>query len=53
MRDGRAEGSSAIRDGGQAAMPLKPDIDGTCTGSLLKPDARACIFETSQREGLY
>ena len=34
-------------------MPLKPDVDGTCTGSLLKPDARACIFETSQREGLY
>ena len=53
MRDGRAEGSLAIGDGGQAAMPLKPDIDGTCTGSLLKPDARACIFESSQHEGLY
>ena len=28
MRDGRAEGSSAI-DRGQAAISLKPDVDGT------------------------
>ena len=35
MGDGRAEGSSAIGDGGQAAMSLKPDIDGTGSGSLL------------------
>ena len=33
MGDGRAEGSSAIGDGGQAAVSLTPDTDGT--GSLL------------------
>ena len=27
--DGRAEGSSAIGDGGQAGITLKPDIDST------------------------
>ena len=35
MGDGRAEGSSAIGDGGQAAVSLMPDIDGTGSGSLL------------------
>ena len=35
MGDGRAEGSSAIGDGGQAAIPLTPDVDGTGSGSLL------------------
>ena len=35
MGDGRAEGSSAIGDGGQAAISLMPDIDGTGSGSLL------------------
>ena len=35
MGDGRAEGSSAIGDGGQAAMSLMPDVDGTGSGSLL------------------
>ena len=35
MEDGRAEGSSAIGDGGQAAISLTPDIDGTGSGSLL------------------
>ena len=29
MGDGRAEGSSAIGDGGQTAISLTPDIDGT------------------------
>ena len=29
MGDGRAEGSSAIGDGGQAGITLKPDIDST------------------------
>ena len=33
--DGRAERSSAIRDGGQAAMSIILDVDGTGTGSLL------------------
>ena len=43
MGDGRAEGSSAIGDGGQAAVPLTPDVDGT----------HVRIFESSQLEGSY
>ena len=39
MGDGRAEGSSAIGDGGQAAISLTPDVDGTGSGSLLEQDA--------------
>ena len=39
MGDGRAEGSSAIGDGGQAAVSLMPDTDGTGSGSLLEPAA--------------
>ena len=35
MGDGRAEGWSAIGDGGQAAISLMPDVDGTGSGSLL------------------
>ena len=35
MGDGRAEGSSAIGDGGQAQISLMPDTDGTGSGSLL------------------
>ena len=35
MGDGRAEGLSAIGDGGQAAISLTPDVDGTGSGSLL------------------
>ena len=38
MGDGRAEGLSAIGDGGQAAISLTPDVDDTGTGVLLKPD---------------
>ena len=41
MGDGRAEGSSAVGDGGQAAVSLMPDADGTGAGSLLEPDARS------------
>ena len=33
--------SSAIGDGGQAAVSLTPDLDGTGSGSLLEPDARS------------
>ena len=33
--DGRAEGFSAIGDGGQAITSLMLDIDGTGSGSLL------------------
>ena len=29
MGDGRAEGLSAIEDGGQAAISVMPDVDGT------------------------
>ena len=43
MGDGGAEGSSAIGDGGQAAISLKPDTDGICIHS----------FENSQLEGFY
>ena len=35
MRDGSAEGSAAAGDGGQAAVSLILDIDGTGSGSLL------------------
>ena len=35
MGDGRAEGSSAIEDGGHAAISLMPDVDCTGSGSLL------------------
>ena len=35
MEDGRAEGSSAIGDGGQAAVSLTLDVDVTGSGSLL------------------
>ena len=41
MGDGRAEGSSAIGDGGQAAISLTPGVDGTGSDSLLEPDARS------------
>ena len=41
--DGRAEGSSAIGDGGQAAMSFMPDVDGT----------HLCIFQSVQLEGSY
>ena len=35
MGDSRGEGSSAIRDGGQAAISFTPDVDDTGSGSLL------------------
>ena len=38
MEEGRADVSSSIGGGGQAAISLMPDIDGTCSGSLLEPD---------------
>ena len=43
MGGGRAEGSSAIGDGGQAAISLTPDTDGT----------HVHTFESSQLEGSY
>ena len=41
MGDGRAEGSSATGDRGQAAVLLMPDVDGT----------HILIFESSQTKG--
>ena len=38
--DGGAEGSSAIGDGGQAAISFMLDVDGSGSGSLLELDAR-------------
>ena len=35
MGDGRAEGSSAVGDGRQAAISCMPDVDGTGSVSLL------------------
>ena len=51
--DGRAEGSSAIGDGGQTATSLMPDVDGT---QVLVPcwnPMQICIFESLQLEDLY
>ena len=39
MGDGGAEGSSAIGDGGQAAVSFMLDVDGSGSGSLLEPRA--------------
>ena len=36
MGDGRAEGSSAVGDRGQAAISLTSDIDGTGSGLEIK-----------------
>jgi len=35
MGDGRAEGLSAVGDGGKATVSLAPDVDGTGSGSSL------------------
>ena len=43
MGDGRAEGSSAIGEGGQAAISLMPDVGGT----------HIYIFQSSKPEGSY
>ena len=41
IEDGRAEGSSAIGDGGQAVVSLMTDVDDIGFGSLLEPDAHS------------
>ena len=43
MRNCRAEGLSAIGDGGHTTISLTPDFDGM----------HVCIFESSQLEGSY
>ena len=35
VEDGRAEGLQAMRDTGQDAISLMPNVDGTSSGSLL------------------
>ena len=50
MGDGRAEGSSAIGDGGQAAMSLTPDVDFAGSGSLL--DSIPPVFLKTQSSGV-
>lgn len=44
MGDVRDEGWSAIGDGGQGAISLMSDTDGTGSGSLLE-QMHACFFE--------
>ena len=47
MGDGRTEGLSAIGDGGQAAISLMPDVDGTDSGSLLDSTLSALLKKRS------
>ena len=42
MGEGRAEGSSATGDGGQAAISLMPDIDECMFSSLKTHNLSAC-----------
>ena len=51
MGDGRAEGLSAIGDGGQAAISLMPDVDGIGSGSLL--DSIVSIFLKKQSSDVW
>ena len=43
--DGRADGSSAIGDWGQAATSLIPDIEGTASDSSLERVASSHLWE--------
>ena len=45
VEEGRADVSSSIGGGGQAAISLMPDIDGTCSGSLLEPDTHFHLWK--------
>ena len=47
MRDGRAEGLSAIGDKRQAAMSLMPNVDVTGSGSLLDSTLSTLLKEQS------
>ena len=48
MGDGRAEGWSAIGDGGQAAISLTPDVDGTGSGFEIKILYYCTLYSTVQ-----
>ena len=57
--DGRAEGLSAVGDGGQAVMSLMPDVDGCLTLASLKVhnlkvhmQGTYCIITATSGEGL-
>ena len=45
VENGRAEGSSTTGDKEQAATSLMPDIDGTCSGSLLEWDVCSHLWK--------
>lgn len=47
--DGRAEGSPAIADGGQAAMPLTPDARSTGSGFSLELEAGSHLGKSAIR----
>ena len=48
MGDGRAEGLSAIEDGGQAAMSLTPDFASMGSGSLLNSNLSTLLEQMIQ-----
>ena len=48
MGDGRAEGSSAIGDGGQAAISLTPDFASMGSGSLLNSNLSTLLEQMIQ-----
>ena len=45
MGYGRAEGSLATEDGGQASISLMPDVHGTGSCSLAEPDACSRLWK--------
>ena len=51
MGDARAEGSSAIGDGGQAAVSFRPDVNGTGSGSSREPEPGLSASGLSETAG--
>ena len=51
MVGGRAEGSPAVGDGGQAAISVTPDTDDTGSGSLL--DSILSTFLKKRSSGMW
>ena len=48
MGDGEAKGLSAIGDGGQTAVSLRPDVDGTGSGCLLDSIPSTLLKKSTQ-----
>ena len=48
MGDGRAEGSIATGDRGQAAVSLTPDVDGTGSGGSLLDSVLSTLEKMTQ-----